>query len=292
MSTMLATDPNDTRAAFIKVAGSIRAAILTGEFKPGQQLPSGHELAKFFGVARMTVQEAIRLLREEGFVVSRAGSGVYVRERPTSDVDGTNHELAGAVAFLHEIGFLKKVPRAGWFIAGVDRPESVAEHSFRVAVVGIMLATMQGADAGRTALLCLLHDSPETRIGDVPSVGRAYVHTVKAEAVSNHQTAAMPDALSSIFQGLVQEYEAGETTEAQLAHDADKIEMLLQAREYESHGQYNTEPWQNSALAGVRTDAAKVLANATKGTDPDNWWKAFADSYSELRRASRNTASR
>src|SRR6266536_974280 len=106
---MLAIDTNDTRAAFVKVAGSIRAAILTGEFKPGQQLPSGHELAKFFGVARMTVQEATRLLREEGFVVSQAGSGVYVRERPTAEPDGATNELAGAITFLHEIGFLKKL---------------------------------------------------------------------------------------------------------------------------------------------------------------------------------------
>ncbi len=287
MSTMLATDPNDTRAAFVKVASSIRAAILTGEFKPGQQLPSGHELAKYFGVARMTVQEAIRLLREEGFVVSQAGSGVYVRERPAPQPDGTNNELAGTIAFLHEIGYLKKLPRTGWFMTGVDQPESVAEHSFRTAVVGIVLATMQGADAGKTALLCLLHDSPETRIGDIPSVGRAYVSTVKAEAVSSHQTAAMPDVLSNVVQGLVQEYEADESVEARIAHDADKIETLLQAREYEAQGQYNTEAWQNSSVASLRTDAGTMLAQATEGTDPEHWWKAFAESYSELGRATR-----
>jgi len=78
-------------------------------------------------------------------------------------------------------------------MAGVDRPESVAEHSFRTAVVGTILAALAGADAGRTALLCLLHDSPETRIGDIPSVGRAYVSTAKPEAVSQQQTATMPD---------------------------------------------------------------------------------------------------
>lgn len=284
---MLAIDPNDNRATFVKVASSIRAAILTGEFKPGEQLPSGHELAKFFNVARMTIQEAVRLLREEGFVTSRAGSGVYVRERPKAEPNGTNNELAGTVAFLHELGFLKRLPRAGWLIAGVDRPESVAEHSFRTAIVGIVLATMQGADAGRTAMLCLLHDSPETRIGDIPSVGRAYVSTVKAEAVSNHQTAEMPDVLSNAMQELVQEYEADQTIEARLAHDADKLETLLQAREYEGQGQYNTEAWQKSSVASLRTDAGRTLAQATEGTDPEHWWKAFAESYSELRRSSR-----
>ena len=97
----------------------------------------------------------------------------------------------------------------------------------------------------------------------------------------------MPDALSHFVQGLVQEYEADDSVEARLAHDADKIETLLQAREYEAQGQYNTEAWQNSSIASLRTDAGRMLAQATEGTDPEHWWKAFAESYSELRRTTR-----
>src|SRR5438552_3759640 len=78
------------------------------------------------------------------------------------------------------------------------QPESVAQHSFRVAAVGIMLAAIEGADVGRTAALCLLHDAHETRIGDVPSVGRAYVTTAAPEAVTAHQTATMPDEIAKV----------------------------------------------------------------------------------------------
>ncbi|WP_363320475.1 winged helix-turn-helix domain-containing protein [Pseudonocardia sp.] len=53
------------------MANSLRAAILTRRFEPGEKLPSGPELAKHYGVARMTVQQAIRLLRDESLVVSR-----------------------------------------------------------------------------------------------------------------------------------------------------------------------------------------------------------------------------
>jgi 5'-deoxynucleotidase YfbR-like HD superfamily hydrolase len=284
---MLPIDPNEERPQFVKVANSIRAAILTGEFKPGDRLPSREELTKFFGVARMTMQQSIRVLRDEGFVVSQAGSGVFVRERPTLQPNGTEKQLAGAVTFLHEVGFLKRLPRAGWLMVGVERPESVAEHSFRAAIIGIILASLQGADIGRTASLCLLHDSPESRIGDIPSVGRAYVGTMKAEAVSSHQTASMPDALSDVIQRLVQEYEAEDTIEADLAHDADKIETLLQAREYSAQGQYHTESWQESSLAALRTEAGRKLAQAAEMTDPEEWWQAFARSYRELRRTSR-----
>lgn len=74
-------DPDDPRPPFKQVASALRAAILTRSLKPGEKLPSGPELAKRYGVARMTAQQAIRLLREEGLVVSRQGSGVFVRER-------------------------------------------------------------------------------------------------------------------------------------------------------------------------------------------------------------------
>lgn len=74
-------DPDDPRPPYVQVANALRAAILTKVFKPGEKIPSGTELAKQYGVARMTVQQALRLLKDEGLVQSRQGSGVYVRER-------------------------------------------------------------------------------------------------------------------------------------------------------------------------------------------------------------------
>jgi DNA-binding transcriptional regulator YhcF (GntR family) len=79
-------DPDDPRPPYQQVANALRAAILTRKFVPGDKLPSGSELAQRYGVARMTVQQAMRLLREEGLVVSRQGSGIYVRERITRAV--------------------------------------------------------------------------------------------------------------------------------------------------------------------------------------------------------------
>lgn len=79
-------DPEDPRPPYQQVANALRAAILTKKFAAGDKLPSGPELAERFGVARMTIQQAIRLLRDEGLVVSRQGSGVYVRERTSRPV--------------------------------------------------------------------------------------------------------------------------------------------------------------------------------------------------------------
>lgn len=284
-------DPADKRPAHVKISASIRAAILTGELAPGAQLPSSHELAATFEVARMTVQHAIRTLKEEGWVDSRVGSGVYVREQarlPTPN--GDKHPLAGVADFLHEMGHLKQIPRAGWLLLRIANPESVAEHSARVGLVGIVLAALEGADVGQTAALCLLHDAHETRIGDVPSVGRAYVRTAAPEAVTAHQTNGMPDHVAKVIHDFVAEYEAVETLEARVAKDADKIETLLQAAEYEAQG-YGTQPWQDTSIDALRTDSAKKLAQAIVAGDPNDWWSAFAASYHELRAATRGDTS-
>jgi 5'-deoxynucleotidase YfbR-like HD superfamily hydrolase len=287
MTGMQPIDPADPRKPNVQIAGSIRAAILSGELEPGARLPSGNELAEFFGVSRMTVVAAIRTLRQEGFIRSSAGSRAYVSDQAALPVPGDqDHPLAGMAAFLFEMGHLKQLPRSGWLLLGVPQPETVAEHSFRVGVAGILLAAMEGADVGRTVALCLLHDAHETRIGDVPSVGRAYVTTAIPEAVTAHQTSAMPDAVAKVVQDLVAEYEAADTPESRLAHDADKIETLMQAIEYQAQG-FDAAAWRETSLAALRTDAGRQLAQAIGSADPQGWWSAFAASYAELRASTR-----
>jgi 5'-deoxynucleotidase YfbR-like HD superfamily hydrolase len=200
--------------------------------------------------------------------------------------DSKDHELAGTAAFLFEMGHLKHTARAGWLLLGIPQPETVAEHSFRVGVVGIALASLEGADVGRVAALSLLHDAHETRIGDVPSVGRAYITTAVPEAVTAHQTSAMPDDVAKVFQDLVAEYEAEETPESRVAHDADKVEALLQAVEYPAQG-HDTTAWRETSIAALQTNSARQLAQAITSTDPHTWFAAFAASYRELRASTR-----
>lgn len=282
-------DRTDPRPPNVQIAASIRAAILTGELQSGTRLQSGQELARFFGVARQTVQTALNTLRAEGFVQGQVGSGVFVRDQVSLPAASEEDEpLAGVAAYLFEVGSLKNLPRAGW-LRLMRFPESVAEHSFRVSVVGMVLAAIEGADVGRTSALCVLHDSPETRTGDVTAVGRAYVTTEPAEDVSVHQTAGMPEDVAKVFRDLVAEYEAGKTPEAQVARDADKLESLLQAVEYQAQG-YNTAPWQDTSLTALRTEAGRQLARAIMAADPHSWWSNFAASYHELRKEAKGRA--
>jgi putative hydrolases of HD superfamily len=274
-------DPSDPRPAYVKIAEAVRAAILGGEYKPGQRLPSGEDLAERYSVNRATVGSAMRLLRDEGFVRSTGGGGgTLVTEQATLPIpDGEDHPLAGAAAFLFEMGKLKNLPRSGWFHLGISQPENVAAHSFRAAMVGMILAAEAGADGTRTAALCLVHDTQETRTGDIDAIGRGYVTVHDAEAVTARQVSGLvPDDAAKLISGLVAEYEANETAEAQLAHDADKLELILQADEYADQG-YNAGPFRETALGVLHTDAGKRLAQAISTTPPTAWYLGHRAAY-------------
>ena len=73
------------------------------------------------------------------------------------------------------------------------------------------LAVMEGADPAKTAAMCLFHDTQETRIGDVPSVGKAYVVTAPNVEVTSDQVADFPGEAGQAVRDLVEEYEARES---------------------------------------------------------------------------------
>jgi DNA-binding transcriptional regulator YhcF (GntR family) len=79
-------DPEDPRPPFQQVTAVLRAAILTRKLEPGDRIPSFAELAKHFGVAPMTAQKAVGILRDEGLVITRQGRGSFVRQRTERSV--------------------------------------------------------------------------------------------------------------------------------------------------------------------------------------------------------------
>jgi putative hydrolases of HD superfamily len=169
-------------------------------------------------------------------------------------------EARDITAFLYEIGQLKRYPRTGWLTAGIPDPESVAEHSYRASVIAAVIATMEGADPQRAAFLAIWHDSQETRTTDLSHLTRKYVTPEPNEAVTASQVASLPSALAGVISAAVHEYEARQTPEARCARDADKIELLLQAREYTDQGHPGLRPFMDSALAAIQTGSARVLA--------------------------------
>ena len=187
---------------------------------------------------------------------------------------------AAIVSFGYEAGQLKKLPRAGWLLAGIASPESVADHSFRVAVLAYVIAVQEGANPERAAALGLFHDFPETRTGDVPSVGKPYVRTTDPNKVIADQAAALPASLAVHITALVAEHESAKTPDAtpesRCSRDADKLELLLQAREYQAQGNHLVQPYIDSMIPAISTRTGMALAKAAQDLSPSIWWDEFA----------------
>lgn len=183
------------------------------------------------------------------------------------------------IGFLHEAGHLKNTPRAGWMLAGIRSPESVAEHSFRVGVLAYVVATMEGADANKAAAIALFHDVPEARTTDLHSVAKPWIDVTPDPRVVEEQTAHLPAELGAPIRALIAEFAAKETPEARCAKDADKLECLLQAKEYLAAGNPQVQPWIDSMLNAVQTESGKRLAEAAVKTPANAWWHDIVASY-------------
>lgn len=132
---------------------------------------------------------------------------------------------------------LKRTARTGWVQRGVPNAENVAAHSFGVVFVALVLAQTieEPLDLGRLLAIAALHDLPEALTTDIPTPAWRYLPPgIKTEV----ERGAMQEMLSETafapaLMDLWEELHAAQTPEAKLVHDADKLEMFLQASVYE-----------------------------------------------------------
>ncbi|MFF0245929.1 HD domain-containing protein [Streptosporangium sandarakinum] len=180
-------------------------------------------------------------------------------------------ELAKVTDLLYEIGLLKRYKRTGWLIAGVRDPESIADHSFRTAIIASVITAMEGGNPERAAFMSLFHDTQETRVTDIPYVGKRYLKAAPNEEVTADQVHGIPETVAQMINGAVGEYEEKTSLEAVCARDADKLECLIQAVEYREQGHQNVQPWIDSSLAALKTASAKRLADEALSTGSLEW---------------------
>lgn len=159
----------DPRPPYVQAAEVLRAAIQRGELVPGEKLPSARALQRRFGVASSTVQNALRVLKDEGLIYSIQGRGSYVRRQgQSSPVDGTELEQAGEGAdaqdpaddprppYLQTADALRKLIKDGTLEPGNKLPSarelqeqygianSTAQNALRVLKDAGLIYSVQG----------------------------------------------------------------------------------------------------------------------------------------------------
>jgi putative hydrolase of HD superfamily len=149
------------------------------------------------------------------------------------------------LSILIELQRLKNLDRTGWSLRGLaPRTESVAAHSFGVAVTAMILADQLSAqgikvDTSRVLRIALLHDWAEARIGDMPRTATQYFGSEarkKAELAAFEDIVEESGALKEIYRGLYEDYEQRSSLEARLVKAADVIDLLIQVLALERAG--------------------------------------------------------
>jgi len=170
---------------------------------------------------------------------------------------------------MFEARILKDTKRTGFTFLGAGT-ESVAEHSFMVSFIGFLMVRLNpGIDAHRLICMCLIHDLPEARMGDLNYLQKKYVTPKEADAVSD-MTRGIPDGES--IEALITEFNKEETVEARLARDADQLALLIDLKNLSDMGYRTPEAWIPHVSNRLVTDTGKELAESILQTHRDDWW--------------------
>jgi putative hydrolase of HD superfamily len=173
------------------------------------------------------------------------------------------------VNFLFEVGILKNTPRSGYQFLG-SGGESVADHSFRVAVIAYLLGKNEPkADIQKVLLMGLFHDFHEARTGDHNYVNKRYV-TVNEDKAVRDLAQKLPFGQEIV--SLIDEFNSRETLEARLSQDADQLDFILELKRQLDLGNKSAAEWLRYAVKRLITDYAKELADEITKTGSSDWW--------------------
>ncbi len=161
---------------------------------------------------------------------------------------------------------LKTVPRVGWVRDGVKPAESVADHSYGVALLAMLVTPYFDVDSSKVIAMALIHDLAEAKVGDIVTQRGTNILSHQDDKLSKERTAFKsifdsPDM--QFYADLFDEYLKNESPEAKLVHQIDKLEMAIQAGSYRKQtGLGLDEFFQNANKHIVEGSLKKVLMKA------------------------------
>lgn len=184
-------------------------------------------------------------------------------------------DLSRITEFLFETGTLRKIARSHrQTLMLEDASDSISSHSFRVSMIGLHLALMEGADVYKVLMMCLFHDLPETRSGDQNWIHKSYVKVFSTQIIRDQMR---NHPFAKVILPLLLEYEARETLEARVTKDADLLDQNLLLKEYEMCGNREATRWVQSRrmhpAKRLSTKSAKILNREILNRTPSDWWQ-------------------
>ena len=158
------------------------------------------------------------------------------------------------------------------------RPESVAEHSWRVSLMAMLLrAEFPALDMDKVVSMCLIHDLGECFTGDIPSFQKTAADSEREDSLLQRWVGTLPEPLRGTLAGLYREMEALKTPEAKLYKALDKLEAVIQhnesplhtwtENEYDLNRRYGFDaaafsPWLTALRREILADTEAKIAEA------------------------------
>ena len=165
--------------------------------------------------------------------------------------------------FFYLVAELKKIPRKGWQDkVGILQPESVADHSYNMAIMAMVLSDLKGLDTQKILKMSLLHDLAESVIGDLtPDEISKKDKTQLENQTMSEILSKLPTKIARDYTKIWEEYQQGSSDEANLVHEVDRLEMALQAKKYITEG-YSSDKLQTflkSARENVKSKEVQEI---------------------------------
>mgnify|MGYP002282316033 CR=1 FL=1 len=140
--------------------------------------------------------------------------------------------------FFKTVLNLKNISRQGWIDKlSIEHPESVADHSYSMALMAMVISDLENYDSEKILKMVLLHDLAESKIGDFTPGQISKDEKEKIENQAFHEIIEkLPNSIKLQYVEIWKEYQNQISVESQFVHQIDRLEMALQAKIYQKSG--------------------------------------------------------
>jgi putative hydrolase of HD superfamily len=214
-----------------------------------------HGVMRLHNEFETTRSAAYRIHRDVGFRETGRKDGTVSLELTKEDFrKGSTHmEPREFLDILHVAERLKDTPRHCTTSKG--RRESVAEHSWRIALMAMLLKSeFPELDIDRVTRMCLIHDLGECFTGDIPTFLKTDADEATEEQLLDRWVNSLPAPVSEELSTLYAEMNALTTPEAKLYKSLDKLEAVIQ------HNESPIETWEPNEYELNKTYAFDIVA--------------------------------
>ncbi|XP_022153358.1 HD domain-containing protein 2 [Momordica charantia] len=171
---------------------------------------------------------------------------------------------SSAIDFLTLCQRLKTTKRTGWIQRRVKDPESIADHMYRMGIMALISSDIPGIDRDKCIKMAIVHDIAEAIVGDITpfdGISKLEKNRREREALDHMCKLLGGGPRAKEIGELWMDYENNSSPEAEIVKDLDKVEMILQALEYENEQGKDLDEFFQSTAGKFQTELGRAWAS-------------------------------